>query len=186
MTKPMIPQIRVDAVLAKHGFDIEKEQVMVLGVRGYFRQTMGVPGQNDIGIYDDALIWVYIGGYQSFNANVDPSRHYKNVATLNPGIWKYQKGLHGFGRNNPPYPAFRQAAPVTVTRYVDGRVSKQDTGIFAINIHRGGVNRTSSAGCQTVPPSQWQDFKKLGYDLLDKYKKKTFTYLLVENDGSIA
>ena len=34
----------------------------------------------------------------------------------------------------------------------------EDTGYHAINIHRGGLNGTSSWGCQTLPPLDWPDF----------------------------
>lgn len=183
--KPQITRERIEALLKKHSVDLEIEKCVLIGVRGYYRNSMGKKGQNDIGIFDDAFIWIDETDMATFNGNTDPSRHYRRVATLDPGKWKYKKGPHGISRGTP-YPAFRQAAPVTVSRYVDGRSTTKDTGIFAINIHRGGVSTTSSAGCQTLPPPQWEAFRSYGYMLIDRHKKKDFLYLLVENDGTIA
>lgn len=184
--KPGISYPNVLQLLQDNKLQMANEKVALVGIRGYFRDTMGAKGKNDIGIWDDALIWVDQTQCTAFNGNTDPSRHYNNVATLRAGIWTYKIGLHGFGRATPPYYAFRQAEPVTVDRYIDGVHSKEDTGNFAINIHRGGPSTTSSAGCQTVPPAQWMAFKEYGYMLLARHKKPTFKYLLVENDGSIA
>ena len=97
-----------------------------------------------------------------------------------------------------PWPAYRldlhkgqylalcqRVAAVTVTR--DGEPPYEDTGWFGINIHRGGINTTSSEGCQTIPPSQWEAFIRLVQDEMrriygDKsYKQATIPYLLIEN-----
>lgn len=185
MSKPAIKREKVEALLKKHGVDLSKEQCVLVGVRGYYRDSMGKKGKNDIGIWDDGFVWLDQTNMATFNGNTDPSRYYSRVATLATGKWRYKKGPHGISRGNP-YPAFRQAANVTVLRYKDGVSFDQATGDFAINIHRGGANTTSSAGCQTLPPAQWPAFKEYGYMLLDKHKKKDFLYLLVENDGSIA
>ena len=50
----------------------------------------------------------------------------------------------------------------------------------AINIHRGGYNTTSSLGCQTIHPSQWEAFIALAYLEMDRAGQKTIPYLLVE------
>ena len=181
MNKPGITRDRALALIAKHGLDLEKEKVILIGVRGYFLNTMGRRGQNDYGIFDDAFIWLDLEKCYTYNGNTDPSRQYHRVATLKAGIWTYLKGIHPLSRPGG-YPAFRQAEEVTVERYG----AKDDTGWFGINIHKGGVNNTSSAGCQTLVAGLWDAFKDWGYGRLDKYQKKTFKYLLVENDGSIA
>jgi lysozyme len=52
---------------------------------------------------------------------------------------------------------------------------------IAINIHRGGYRTTSSEGCQTIYPSQWDGFINLVYSEMSRYNQKTIPYLLVEN-----
>jgi len=67
---------------------------------------------------------------------------------------------------------------VTVLR--DGDPNYPETGMFGINIHRGGASGTSSLGCQTIPPTQWEVFKSLGYEQLKLAGQATFKYVLVE------
>lgn len=188
MNRPQISREEILNLLMLHGLDIEKEEVVLIGIRGYFRDSMGKVGRNDIGIFDDGFIWVDKGGgMMTFNGNVDPSRHYQGVAQLKNGKWKYKRGKHGISRPGGGYDAFRQAAPVIVQRWQEatGRLKDFPLG-DTINIHKGGLRTTSSAGCQTLPPDQWKGFKEHGYEVLERYDKKTFTYLLVENDGSVA
>lgn len=154
-------------------------EILVVGIRGYYRDTMGQPGVNDIGIYDDAIFILTRNSIFPFNANSDPSSIIKGIATLNPGIWEsYMFGLH-----RGQYLALCQRAGlVTVSRSGAGN----DTGYFGINIHRGGNWKTNSAGCQTIAPAQWNDFintmqiesKKL---FGSKYREQAYTYLLMLN-----
>jgi len=147
------------------------DRMVLVGIRGYFLDSMGKKGANDRGIYDDALFWVDLktGWFAAWNGNTDPSAYRrgkgsgskKGMASLNDGVWRYKPGIHN---GSVPHPAFRQAAPVGVTR--DGDPPYQDTLDTSINIHRGGRSGTSSLGCQTVPPEQWDDFKDTGYSKL--------------------
>lgn len=167
------------ALLAKHEVT---DSVALVGIRGYFRNSMGKPGQNDVGLYDDAIVLISPTAFVTFNANTDPSKQSPAVATLAPGVHRYRKGKHGISRG-PGYPAFRPATageklPVT-------RGGKPSVGV-AINIHKGGINSTSSEGCQTIVPDQWAAFQNLAYAEMDRHKQATIPYLLVVNDGSIA
>jgi hypothetical protein len=54
----------------------------------------------------------------------------------------------------------------------------EDTGWFGINIHKGGYNSTSSLGCQTIYPTQWQSFINTVYDQLKRYKQTKLPYVL--------
>ena len=87
----------------------ELPAVYLVGVRGYYRDTMGKVGTNDRGIYDDALFIVGPETFTAFNANTDPSAFRKNVATLVPGVHPYRPGNHGISRPGGGYPAFRPA-----------------------------------------------------------------------------
>lgn len=153
------------------------DPIKVLAVRGYYTNSMGKEGQNDRGLYDDAIFIIEPDGVHNFNGNTDPSRFRNGIAKLKaPQAVRYVPGLHGFKRKKGPYPAFRQNSECTVERDQKG----DDTGIFWINLHRGGNSTTSSAGCQTVPPNQWNEFKALLDNLLAEYAQKTFYYVLID------
>lgn len=155
----------------------EQYPVILVGVRGYYRDTMGAVGKNDRGLYDDAIFVVAPDCFASFNANTDPSAFKKGVSALNPGVHLYKKGKHKIASPNG-YAAFRPATKdegLPVTRDGQG----QSIG-YAINIHRGGNNGTSSLGCQTIPPAQWDAFKSLVYALMDKNGQKVIPYVLTE------
>lgn len=150
------------------------DPVMIVGVRGYYEDSMGKPGQNDRGIYDDAIFVIGPGVFRSFNANTDPSIHRRGIAVLKPGVHPYKKGMH-----KGKYWALRPATAgekLPVTR--DG-IEVPWPGV-AINIHKGGKNSTSSEGCQTLYPNQWQEFIGLVYDLMARHKQPVVPYVLVE------
>lgn len=79
-----------------------------------------------------------------------------------------------------PYWAFRQHGPVMLIR--DGSTTPEtqtNPNLFPfIDLHRGGWNGTSSAGCQTFFPDHWPDARVKGYAAMDKYGQKTITYSL--------
>lgn len=149
--------------------------VAIVGIRGYYRDSMGQPGTNDRGIYDDALFIISPSAFVSFNGNVDPSIHRRAIAVLQPGVWKYRFGIHGLSKPRAMrYKALVQAGPVTVLRDATG----YDTGEFGINIHRGGNTTTSSLGCQTLPPSQWPAFIALVESELKRASQTIIPYVL--------
>jgi len=77
-----------------------------------------------------------------------------------------------------PYWAFRQHGPVTLIR--DGSDVPEtvtDPARFPfIDLHHGGWNGTSSAGCQTWFPDHWAEARKMGYAAMDRYAQTTITY----------
>jgi len=161
--------------------DRRKDGVYLLAVRGFFTEAMGKGGNNVRGVYDDAIFVIEDDQVYPFNANTDPSVFRKGIAKLKaPQAVRYKPGPHGFKRKGGPYPAFRQNGEFTVIRDDQG----EDTGAeFWINLHRGGNTTTSSAGCQTVPPHQWDEFKALVDGLLRKYEQDTFYYVLIDRAG---
>lgn len=153
------------------------EPVAVLGRRGYYRDTMGEAGKNDRGIYDDAIAIITPSAFATFNANCDPSAFRAGIASLKAGVWRYKLGIHGLSKpKDRQYLACVQAAPVTVKRDQTG----EETGYFGINIHRGGYNTTSSLGCQTIYPAQWEAYIALLKNEVARYGVKTFPYALTE------
>lgn len=162
---------------------VGNDDVIVVGVRGYYRDSMGAKGKNDRGMYDDAVFIYTPDHFSSYNANTDPSRSGfnanvgKGYAVLDAGVWRYKIGQHGVSKGKP-YRACVQAQSVGVTR--DG--GKKETGWFGINIHRGGRNGTSSEGCQTIVPQQWEEFISTLSEQLKIYAQQTFAYVLAEEN----
>lgn len=157
--------------------------VAVVAFRGYYLDTMGKPGENDRNLYDDCMCVVAPGVFVTFNANTDPTRFKQGVATLVPGLHYFKKGKHGITTHaDGGYNAFRPATPdEALPVWRDG----EDYGVkvfkgIAINIHRGGYTVTSSEGCQTVYPDQWNEFQTTVYDLMTKYNQKTLPYALID------
>lgn len=161
--------------------DARRNAVTVLAVRGYYLNSMGKEAANDRGCYDDAIFVITPEEVFNFNANTDPSRYDRGIAQLKSRqAVRYRPGLHGFSRKDGPYPAFRQDSNITVIRDEKGEESDSPDHRFWINLHRGGVTTTSSLGCQTVPPHQWNEFKTLVDKLLQQYGQETFFYILID------
>lgn len=172
MNKPKLTQVEALGVLNKYSLTAP---VQLLGIRGYYKKTMGNPIENDRGIYDDAIFIVAPDMFIPYNANTDPSTFRKGIANLKKGVWFYRPGKHKINSPNG-YPALVQADKVTVLRDGVG----EDTGWFGINIHKGGYNTTSSLGCQTIYPTQWESFINTVYDQLRRNKQKIVPYILTE------
>lgn len=152
--------------------------VYVIAIRGYYRDTMGKPGQNDRGIYDDAFILIGPGYFKTFNANTDNRQHGAGKAMLLPGWHVFKPGWHGYGKASG-HAAFRTANAREVLPVLrDGQNGIKD-GI-TINLHSGGQISTNSDGCQTVVKDQWSQFKREADELLAKNGQKTLPYLLLE------
>jgi hypothetical protein len=150
--------------------------VALLGVRGYYLDSMGEPGQNDRMIYDDAIFILSPRMYLAYNANTDPGCYRTGIASLRCGEWLYKVGIHGL--NKPAdrrYEALVQAAPVIVDR--DG--GTVETGMFGINIHRGSLKSVSSLGCQTIYPPQWSEFIGTVKQELKANGQKDIPYVLI-------
>lgn len=181
-TTPRLEAAALRKQVAAFAVDRGVHPVVVVGIRGYYRDTMGAPGVNDRGIYDDALFVDSPDAFVAFNGNTDPSVYRvgrgtganKGMASLNPGLWY----AHGFGQHKGKYLALCQRlGEVTVTR--DGNPPYADTGYFGINIHRGGYQTTSSEGCQTIHPDQWTGFISLVTDQAKRYHGKRWDKVVI-------
>ncbi len=166
-------------------FKLSDHPCVVVAVRGYYLDSMGKPGVNDRGVYDDAAFVVTPETFTAVNWNTDASSYRqgygtgaeKGMAMLAIGVWDYMVGAHK-GRR----PAGVQAGEVIVMR--DGnKGSYVDKGWFGINHHWGSEYGTSSLGCQTAPPEQFPDYigaivNKVGgkgrykYILIDEVQRK--------------
>ena len=196
--KPNYPKNDIAALLREAGVE---DQVALVGIRSYYRNTMGKKAMNDRGLYDDAIFLVTPTAYLACNANTDPSGFRKGhgtgdskgIATLKEGIWDFTTGYH-----RGQYRALRQKGFFTLYRDADSqvpeskvklydgvRVYEDNTDVSGINIHKGGFGTTGSAGCQTIHPDQWEEFIALVYNQLKLYNQKIVPYLLIENDGSL-
>src|SRR3990167_3734929 len=191
--KPRLSTLKFLELLEPYDIDRQKYPLIVVGIRGYYRDQMGAPKVNDRGIYDDAIFIHSLQAMVAYNGNTDPSKFRsgegdgvkKGMASLNPGAWF----AHRFDLHKGEYLALCQrGGKVSVTR--DGDPPYFDEGYFGINIHRGGLNTTSSEGCQTIHPSQWDSFIKLAEDQARRYyssawKSRIIPYVLLEPSQSI-
>ena len=186
--KPRLSSSELRSLCDSYNVDRDKYPLLIVGIRGYYLNTMGAANINDRGIYDDAIFIDSPNVTASFNANTDPSRSRigygksvnKGMAMLKCGLWmSYQFGKH------KTYAALIQTGgSVTVIR--DGNPNYEDSGYFGINIHRGGYNTTSSEGCQTIYPDQWSSFISLATSeakriSADGFNKLVIPYILMEN-----
>ena len=183
--KPRISRSQIETILKNKEIDTTQYPLIIIGIRGYYKDTMGKVGENDRNMYDDAIILQTPNVTAAFNGNVDPSKFQKGIATLVPGFYPVYK----FDTHNGAsmqYPAICQRlGKVKVTR--DGSTEIYE-GNFGINIHMGGMENTWSEGCQTIVKTQWESFYALAkaeqirlYG--NKWDEQVVPYLLVtEND----
>lgn len=156
--------------------------IVIVGIRGYYRDTMGKSGQNDRGIYDDAICLMTPDVFLACNGNTDPSKGRPGMATLQPGFYPcYRFDLH-HGKVKTYEAICQRSGPVTIAR--DGKPGTE-TGFFGINVHRGGFWATGSEGCQTIPPEQWEAFYALAKSeaqqiWIGDWRKKDVLYVLLE------
>jgi len=192
-SRPRLSRQDFETRIAHLRIDVDQYPLVVAGLRGYFARTLGGTPGNDRGVYDDALVLYApsLSVYDTFNGNTDPTRvrrghgqaeSTRGMAALSPGVWyAYRFAVHG---GSKPHEAICQrAGQVTVIR--DGDPPYAHTGAFGINIHRGGNLATSSEGCQTLPPSQWDEFigkaQQCGQQLFGAaWRQRTVAYALVD------
>lgn len=100
----------------------------------------------------------------------------------------YKPGKHGINRPSG-HMAFRQASSVIVVRdggigngkaLGDGRFTDEGRNKFWTNLHKGGTNTTSSAGCLTIPPKQWTSFHELTLYMMRRYQQSTISCNLID------
>lgn len=197
-----LPSLQKDdalAIISAYGITVT-DNVVVLGIRAH---------NNRINIYDDTIAIVSPDFFEAYNGNTDPSVARPGVATLQPGVYRYKKGLHGIhhldltnsgdktiyeellstGKDHDPIPgrilpywALRQDGVVILLR--GGQTTPEKDGWPEdpawIDIHKGGYNTTSSLGCQTVYPDLWPSFRDHIFELMTKYNQSVVTYCLVQ------
>jgi hypothetical protein len=175
-SKPKL--LQQDALKLIAPFNLSEYPVKLLGIRGYYKKTMGNPVIQERGIYDDAIFLISPDHFSSWNANTDPSVTRPGVAALKPGgPYLYKLGMHNMKN---PYLALRQYGRVTVVRDQEGEETDTAAAPFYIDIHKGGYNTTSSLGCQTIHPSQWEAFLATVKDQLKRHNQTIVPYCLTE------
>lgn len=162
MTKPKLTHSELMELISHDGPPEGFYPVYIVGIRGYYKNSMGAPGKNDRGIYDDAIFVVSGDESYAFNGNIDPSTYregvgfdaIKGIASTKPG--KYYCWKLDYHRNK--YLALCQRlGSITVIR--DGKPPYEQTSKYlGINSHRGGKTNTHSLGCWTVPPDQYDEY----------------------------
>lgn len=141
---PSKPRLSADALhqaIAPYVIDRVLYPLIIVGIRGYYRNSLGKPGTNDRGLYDDALFVDSTNVTAAFNGNTDPSVARPGEAVLQPGAYfAHRLDIHHGAK--AAYPAVCQReGDVAVLR--DG-AQQAVKGRVGINIHKGG-NRTTEA-----------------------------------------
>lgn len=149
-----------------------KAMPVIVGIRGYYRDSMGKIGVNDRGIYDDAIFVVGEKQFFAFQANVDPSIFRRGIATLSVGVYEVVKWIHR-GK-------YASLQIVNDRLHRDGS-NELDAGRHGINFHYGSESETWSEGCQTLPRSTYWSFLNLVYGEMQKAKADSIHYVLIEN-----
>jgi hypothetical protein len=197
--RPRITTAEIQSLLAPYGIDRALHPLVVLGLRGYYAKSMGGPG-NDRGIYDDALSLDTPNVTATYNGNTDPTAEDRTgLASLKPGCYMgvYKFDIHGGSVRHPAI--CQRGGDVVVkrdnTEHFSTGVRHDKYGLhlgggywkgeFGINIHRGSNYSTSSLGCQTIPPLQWDAFytaaKAEAVRLFGNRWNKTYIpYVLIE------
>lgn len=123
--------------------------------------------------------YLYVMGLHGVNhfAQLPPIQRAEVQTWLNAHVGEDHAPITGYIL---PYWAFRQHGPVTVIRDGSNALETQtDPNQFPfIDLHRGGWNGTSSAGCQTFFPDHWPDARAKGYAAMAKYDQHMITYAL--------
>jgi lysozyme len=185
--KPQITLNQIQLLMKRKGYDsiVSDKYPYCVAIRGYYLDTMGVKGKNDLNMFDDMVAWVYPNGFATFNFNTDPTRFGynknagKNMAQLVPGIYRFVRRRH---KNQ--YAAFGQGTNIVAVyrRDASGKVTSIEEGQFGINIHKAGIKGTSSEGCLTVPIQQWDQFKSLGYNIIGASGREFFPFILFDEE----
>lgn len=169
MKTPKMTKEEIQGIVNNSGV---KSDVVIVGIRGYYRDSMGKPGVNDRGIYDDAIFVLSPTKFEAFQANVDPSIFRKGMATLKVGVYKVVKWMH-----KGKYAALQIVNDVVIR---DGKPG-EDSGRHGINFHYGSDTQTWSEGCQTLPRSIYWSFLNLVYAEMQKYHLDSIEYVLIDN-----
>lgn len=177
-SRPKLSIVDARKLLAAYGVS---DPTVIIAQRGYYRDTMGEPGKNDRGVFDDMIAVLSPRVFRTFNGNTDPSdpNTGSRLATLQAGVWDFKKGIHHPGTPNA-YPCLVQAGPVTVVR--DNGV--RESGEFYIHIHHAGVNTTTSAGCQTIYRPQWDEFFELVKGEMEFYGLASVPFVLTVREDA--
>ncbi len=198
-SRPRMSLAELEDILRPFAIDRAKYPILVVGIRGYYRDTMGVPGTNDRGIYDDAIMLVTPNVFMACNGNTDPTAARGAVtgrASLKPGFYTmWRLGLH-----KGQYLAFCQRAGECIVKRDNTEGFAAGTehpkyglclgsgfwrGYFGINGHRGGQNTTGSEGCQTLPEPQWSGLIATAESearrlWADKWRHRVIPYVLID------
>jgi lysozyme len=133
-SRPKISKQQLDKAISKYEIDRKKYPLLIIGIRGYYKNSMGEKGKNDRNIYDDAIIVDTPNGMFSFNGNTDPSKYDKGLDVLKEFFYPvYKFDTHNGSKSQ--YPSICQRLGV-VTVIRNG--TTEHTGNFGINIHKGG------------------------------------------------
>ena len=94
MNRPKITN-RETVIILNHFFPGDVPAIVVIAVRGYFANSYGKRDENDLNVWDDAMIVCEVGKLvKAFNGNTDPSKVNSNLAMLDTGVYRFYRGIH--------------------------------------------------------------------------------------------
>ena len=81
MKTPQLSNSETEAIIAANNVPRDRFPVILVGIRGYYLDSMGAPGANDRRRYDDAHFLCWPDGIARFVANCDPNGARKGSGT---------------------------------------------------------------------------------------------------------
>lgn len=81
MKTPQLSASAIESIIAANNVPRDRFPVILVGIRGYYLDSMGAPGANDRRRYDDAHFLCWPDGIARFVANCDPNGARKGSGT---------------------------------------------------------------------------------------------------------
>jgi len=188
-TRLRLSSKELEALLKPFAKKLKEHPLRLIAIRGYFKnESDDIEDTIKTDIYNDAIFVYGPSVCAVYRANTDSSVKRRKTPTpfgvpkLEPGLYMAHKFEIYRGKKDK-YPALCQKlGPVSVIR--DGE-SVIQSGYFGIDIHKGALGTTSTEGCQTIHPAQWDSFYHLAKDQAvrlfgGKWKKQVIPYILIE------
>src|SRR5690606_1532977 len=93
-TRPRLSSQELGEIISPFNLDRDRFPLLIVGIRGYYRKSLGNPESNDRNIYDEAIFIDSPHVSASYNGNTDPSIFRKGTGSgSGKGIARLKAGL---------------------------------------------------------------------------------------------